>query len=265
MHGLEVHRAGSGEPLVLVHGVASHWQAFARVVPRLAEQHEVWGVDLPGFGLSPPDGTVPSIVAQAERLQRFFADAGLDRPHVVGNSMGGAIALELARRGAVRTATAVSPVGFWTPGERELCIRSIGATLVLSRALDPVAHRLFTTAAARTALSQVFARPWRLTPEEATATFRAAARSASAPEALKRFRSYDFAGGDDLRGTPVTIAWGTRDRLLLHRQAARAAERLPWARHVDLPGLGHVPFADDPGMVASVLLKAARTPPVAPI
>jgi pimeloyl-ACP methyl ester carboxylesterase len=53
---------------------------------------------------------------------------------------------------------------------------------------------------------------------------------------------------------PVTIAWGTRDRLFRPRQAGRARDRLPAARHVLLPGCGHVPMSDDPDLVASVIL-----------
>jgi pimeloyl-ACP methyl ester carboxylesterase len=56
---------------------------------------------------------------------------------------------------------------------------------------------------------------------------------------------------------PVTIAWGTRDRLLPPRQGARARARRPEARHVSLPGCGHVPFSDDPPLVTRVLLEGS--------
>ena len=50
---------------------------------------------------------------------------------------------------------------------------------------------------------------------------------------------------------------GDRDFLLLSRQADRARKVLPWARHVTLPGCGHVPFSDDPGLLADVILSGA--------
>ena len=56
---------------------------------------------------------------------------------------------------------------------------------------------------------------------------------------------------------PVTVAWGTRDRLLLPRQARRARRVMPRATHVWLQGCGHAPFADDPSQVAEVLLAGA--------
>ena len=64
-------------------------------------------------------------------------------------------------------------------------------------------------------------------------------------------RGYAFTG---VPTVPVTIAWGTRDRILAYRQAAAARRGLPEARHVDLPGSGHVPMSDDPDLVADLIL-----------
>ena len=75
--------------------------------------------------------------------------------------------------------------------------------------------------------------------------------------ALDGVRPYRFGAGDELRGVPVTIAWGTRDALLIPRQATRARRLLPSARHVTLQGCGHVPFHDDPETVAAVLLAGS--------
>jgi hypothetical protein len=61
-------------------------------------------------------------------------------------------------------------------------------------------------------------------------------------------------------GIPVTIAWGTNDRLLPPRQALVAKERIPAARLVPLPGCGHVPMTDNPKLVADVLLRGSRVP-----
>ena len=79
------------------------------------------------------------------------------------------------------------------------------------------------------------------------------------PAALDAFRSYHFTAGEQLRSTPVTVAWGRRDWLLPYRlQAPRARKALPWATHVTL-GAGHVPFYDDPAAVAQVIRDRART------
>ncbi|MCW3011441.1 MAG: alpha/beta hydrolase [Solirubrobacterales bacterium] len=258
--GLAFDRSGSGEPLVLVHGVGSRWQVWDAVRSRLAAHHDVIAVDLPGFGASEPDGTVPDVESQAVRLEAFFAELGLERPHVAGNSMGGGIALELARRGSIASATALSPVGFWTPRERAFAIGSLKATQGLLPTIRPALPLLAATGVGRTLLfEQLFFKPWKLTRDEVVATVDAFLGSASTPRALELFREHTFHDADELRGVPVTVAWGDHDYLLLSRQRDRAREVLPWARHVALPGCGHVPMADDPELVATVLLAGARS------
>jgi pimeloyl-ACP methyl ester carboxylesterase len=77
--------------------------------------------------------------------------------------------------------------------------------------------------------------------------------------ALVAFDGYRFTAGEQLRSTPVTVAWGVKDRLLPYRlQAPRARALLPSARHVTL-GTGHVPFWDDPAAVAEVIRASARS------
>lgn len=254
------HRAGHGEPLVLVHGVGSRWQVWDAVMGALTARHDVWAVDLPGFGASADDGTVPTLTGLADRLEAFFAENGLARPHVAGSSMGGGIALELARRGSVRSATAVSPVGFWTPREREWSIGSLQTMLRLLPALRPVLPVLTATGAGRTLLfEQLLFKPWKLGAADAVASADALLDSSATPLALEHFREHVFSDAHGLRdGPPLTIAWGDHDYLLLTRQRERARRLLPWARHVELPGCGHLPFTDDPALVSTVLLAGAR-------
>ncbi len=103
------------------------------------------------------------------------------------------------------------------------------------------------TSAGRTALlSLTFARPWRMTAQEARETLRGAASPPAFEACSAAFEAYRFHDADQLRDTPLTVAWGDRDRLLLYRQAARARRMLPFASHVTLHGCGHVPFTDDP-------------------
>jgi pimeloyl-ACP methyl ester carboxylesterase len=79
--------------------------------------------------------------------------------------------------------------------------------------------------------------------------------------ALDAFSGYTFSDPEELRSTPLAVAWGNRDRLLLYRrQAPRARKLLPWATHVTL-GAGHVPFSDDPAAVAEVIRTRARSAP----
>jgi pimeloyl-ACP methyl ester carboxylesterase len=246
---------------VLLHGIGHHWQAWRPVIPLLSGAHEVIACDSPGFGRSAPlpDSIEPTIPAYADAFERFFAELGLQRPHVAGNSMGGAIALELARRRAVSSVCALSPAGFWTPAERRFAQASLRALAQTPRAARPAVLAVTRTRAGRLALfSQTFGWPTRLPAEEAVATLLDAWAAPAFDRALAAFRHYDFSAPEELDGVPVTIAWGVRDRLLPYgRQAPRARAMLPHARHVTL-GAGHVPFFDDPAAVADVVGSSAQ-------
>lgn len=257
---LHHHREGAGEPLVLLHGIGHHWQLWAPVIPALARDFDVIAVDSPGFGRSRPlpDG-VGGIHDYADAFVGWFAELGLERPHVAGNSMGGAIALELVRRGAVRTATAVSPAGFWNAGElawAEALLKTLAGLPEVAR--PAVLAALRTTAGRAAFMGALVARPGRYPAQEAQATCRDAWAAPAFEAVLAAFRDYDVVRGDELEGVPVTVAWGSRDLLLPYwRQAPRARSVLPRAHHVTLPGLGHVPCTDDPGMVADVVRAGA--------
>jgi pimeloyl-ACP methyl ester carboxylesterase len=253
-------RRGRGEPLVLIHGIGSSLDAWSPVLDALAAAHEVVAVDLPGFGASPPldgDGP-PTFAAMVAAAAGFISAEGLERPHVAGNSMGGWISLELARRGLVASATAISPAGFWSRREAELCRRSMRLSYAGARALATVAGPLCATAIGRTLLmGQVVARPWRLTGEAAARALRNLAASDGFLELLDDLTSRAYAPAGPLP-VPVSVVWGDRDRLLLPRQARRAQRAIPGVRSVALPGAGHVPMSDDPAAVVDAILSGAR-------
>ena len=254
---MNYHREGAGaRTVVLIHGVGHHWQAWRPVIDRLAPDHDVIACDSPGFGRSAPlpPGVEPTVWAYAQAYEDFFAELGLERPHVAGNSMGGAISLELARRGSVATVTAISPAGFWTTAELRFCQASLGVLARVPAPIRPAVRALAGTRAGRVALfAQTFGWPSRMPASEALATLEDAWAAPAFAPALAAFDGYRFGAPEDLRETPLTIAWGVRDRLLIYgRQAPRARAMLPWARHVAL-GAGHVPFFDDPAAVAEAI------------
>jgi len=253
------HRRGAGEPLVLIHGIGSRWQVWEPVIDALAEHHDVIAADVPGFGRSPSldPGAAPTVFAFADAFERFFEELGLRRPHVAGNSMGGGIVLELARRGAVGSATAISPVGFWTSRERRFSQLVLGLSHDIPVPVRRTVLPLTSVGAGRTLLmGHIFARPWRIPAADARSTLEDFWAAPAFSAALAAFGGYVFRAGHELRLVPVTVAWGSRDRLLLFgRQAPRARRALPDAHHVTLTGLGHTPFYDDPEMVAGAMLR----------
>jgi pimeloyl-ACP methyl ester carboxylesterase len=257
---LHHHREGDGPPLVLMHGVGHHWQAWRPVIGLLSGEFDVIACDSPGFGHSAPlpSAMEPTITSYADAFEWFFAELGLTRPHVAGNSMGGAIALELTRRRAVASVTAFSPAGFWTGPERRYCQLSLSALARTPNLARPLLERAARSRIGRIALlSQTFGYPVKLPAEEAVAALRAAWASPVFLDALRAFDFYAFENPDELRSATVTIAWGEHDRLLPYRlQAPRARAMMPWATHVTL-GAGHVPFYDDPPAVAAAIRATA--------
>lgn len=252
-------RAGRGEPLVLIHGIGSRWQVWTPVLDALSARHDVIALDLPGFGASPmpAPGTPAGVDSLVSLVLSFLADIGVDRPHVAGNSLGGLMALELARRDAVRSVAALSPAGFATHPEMVVARSSLWLAVRAARGLSPHADSLMRRSRFRQlALMEFFARPAAVSPADAAADLRALAGAPWFDETLREIRSHPFRRGDPI-GVPVTIAWGEKDRLLLPGQALRAARAIPGSKLTILHGCGHVPMSDDPEQVLRVLLEAA--------
>ncbi len=166
-------RAGSGEPLLLLHGIGHHRQAWDPVIGILAAEREVIAVDLPGFGVSPalPDGVRYDLAAVGGALATLCEALDIERPHVAGNSLGGLLALELGREKLVRSVTALSPAGFWTEGERLFAFGTLRAMRLGAQSLSlPMIEWLARSAAGRAALtSTIYAKPGRRSPEAVVA------------------------------------------------------------------------------------------------
>lgn len=253
-------RVGSGEPLLLLHGIGHHRQAWDPVVDILATERDVIAVDLPGFGASPalPDGLAYDLPTTTSVFGAFCEALELDRPHVAGNSLGGLLALELGRERLARSVTALSPAGFWSEAERRYAIGVLLTMRHISRRLPlPLVKRLSRSAAGRTMLtSTIYARPSRRSPEAVVAETLALAQATGFDATLRAGSTVRFT--DDIPTVPVTVAWGTRDMLLVRRQGVRAKQIVPRARLVRLPGCGHCPMNDDPALVARVILDGSR-------
>jgi len=248
---------GAGPALVLIHGTGGSRAAWDPVVPLLAPHRRVFAVDLPGCGSSPvlPAEVMPTIPALAETVERWMVERDLRGAHVAGSSLGGGIALELAKGQMVSSATALSPVGFFNGREFAYGSASLRLTRIGARALSPVAPMVFRSRAFRTiVLWQAMARPWRMRAEGVIASARAMATASDFGRGVRAAGDYRFTGTP---AVPVTIAWGRRDRILFWRQAERACRLLPDAQFIPLDGCGHVPMTDDPELIAEVILRGS--------
>ncbi|RKS09414.1 pimeloyl-ACP methyl ester carboxylesterase [Nocardiopsis sp. Huas11] len=259
--GIVYARLGRGEPLLLLHGLGHRRQAWDPVLRALAERYEVFALDLPGFGQSaaPAPDRPFGISALVDAVQDWCEAHGLHRPHVVGNSLGGAVALELGARGLASSVTALAPIGFTSAlemlGSRLLVGGMHLATRVPARAwhavIDSRPVRTLTTLALHGRLRDPGGGLSRLDPAVVT---RGSTYTRLAPEVVR----YSFGGGRGV-ACPTTIAWGEEDRVLPIRALARVLAAIPHARQVRLMGCGHIPMESDPATVVEVVLRTCRT------
>ena len=249
---------GSGDRLVLLHGIGDTHATWAPVVGALARERTVHVVDLPGFGASPrlPLQSVPE-------LARAVADEIGGTFHVAGSSLGGRIGFELAEMGVARSLTAISPAGFG----RGIELRWARVYLTAYHASARLGLPLVEALAGRPGFRRIAGAAMFVHGERIPAAdLIARARSYVAePEAY--FDTFEAATGDHVTrapgDVPVTVAWGTRDTLLPYfPQAARARKILPAARHVALPGAGHLAMVDAPERIVELILATSAEDPV---
>jgi pimeloyl-ACP methyl ester carboxylesterase len=262
---LDHHRGGSGEPLVLIHGIGHTWRGWKPMLPMLESRFDVLAVDLPGFGHSPPlpAGTEPTPEALADAVERAMDEAGFERAHIAGNSLGGWIALELARRGRALTVTAISPAGLQHGREKAWGRNMLLAMHWAARNAPARDALLRTRLGAILFAGPVVARPWRLDPDDFAEVLRLFADSPGFHATLPS----TFDGqpkGLDAIDVPVLLVWGTLDLLLLPRQGKRFERLIPNCELRYVKGLGHTPMSDDPDLLAGAIGDFATRGPGPP-
>jgi pimeloyl-ACP methyl ester carboxylesterase len=256
------HRGGSGEPMLLVHGFTDTWRAWTRVLAALEEHHEVLVPTLPGHLGGDPmvPGQPIAIAAVADRLEELMDAAGMRRAHLVGSSLGGWLCLELAQRGRGLSVTGLCPAGGWEHPSREerAVLRYFRRNAVLLRVgrsqLARVARRPRLRAFV---LRELVADAGGITAEAALQMFQGARGCTVVGDVLRLARNgAGFFGDLGPIDCPVRIVYGTRDRIIpWPGHYVRLRRMLPDAEFVALPGLGHLPMWEDPGLVARTILE----------
>ncbi|MEI7625848.1 MAG: alpha/beta hydrolase [Actinomycetota bacterium] len=259
------HRGGSGDALLLIHGIGSQWQVWRPILDLLERERDVIAVDLPGFGESPqlPAALLPTPIALANEIKRLLDDLQITRPAIVGNSLGGAIALALAREGRASSVVAISPSGFWTPREARYCRGVLRSSAAVVKAIDPALPALLGNPLSRTVmLGHLVGKPWQISSDGALGACRNLSSSPGLQSTIACSLSDDTRSTGAAIAVDLTIAWGTRDHLLPGRQALRAQRCIAGSKLIWLQGCGHVPMWDDPELVARVVLDATRRPAI---
>jgi pimeloyl-ACP methyl ester carboxylesterase len=249
-------QAGSGEPLLLLHGIGTTHDDFAALRPQLDVDYRVLAADLPGHGRSPALPGRPTIPAIADAIVADLDELGVGRVHILGNSIGARIALELAARGRARSVVAISPSGMNTPVERLYQgVLMSGNRLILR--MRPLLPALARTTLGRTALlTGLRSAPWRSSETEARALRGGFAAADAFWQMLWWGILVDVPTGLDRIDCPVILAQGTADLVALG-QTPRYLTAIADARFVPLLGAGHAPQSDALGAILALVRDAS--------
>ncbi|MBA3328782.1 MAG: alpha/beta fold hydrolase [Solirubrobacterales bacterium] len=255
-----LYRAGHGEPLVLLHGFMGTWHHWRPVIAELVPRYEVIAPTLSGHDGGPPFTKTGAlrIADAADSLEEHLDELGVGTAHLVGNSMGGGLAIELAKRGRARSVVALAPGGGWRPesGEHERLVRFFVRTNRMARAsasrLPMVMRR---PRMRRLALRDVMWRGELVAPVDAVHVVRSSLRCSIFDLVLQALRTNGAMLEDlDQVAAPTLIAWPQHDRVLpmaLHSDRFRA--EIPGVEFRVLPAVGHVPMWDDPRLVVETI------------
>jgi len=249
--------ATGGSPLVCVHGFSGSWRHWMPIVPGVERHHRVHVARLTGHADGPgfPTGSPVTVTAVADELERHLDRHGVGDAHLVGNSLGGWLALELAVRGRALSVTALSPALGWPPSGahlRNLRIKLVAARRVFS-AMEPFAETAFKFGPIRrTLFSGAMARSERLPVTDLVAFVRDNLSCSIYHDLMRSFLSTEAVLGQI--DCPVHIAWSELDALIpWDPYGQRFPALVPHARFSTIPGVGHVPMFDDPGLVSRVI------------
>jgi pimeloyl-ACP methyl ester carboxylesterase len=255
-------RVGTGTPVVLIHGIQASGMVWAPVIELIAAAgHEVVVPTMVGHRGGPAlaNGVDVSLGVLADDIQQQLNAAGIERAHLVGNSLGGWVALELARRGRALSVVALSPAGGWAV-ERDLArvvrLLSTGRrTLIKER--ERVLRLLRRPRARRLALLMAMEHGDRLSARDVDEIL----HDLEGCTAFEGFVTWvrtqrPLAPGSLAADCPIRIAWSGRDRTIpFKRYGPPLLAAVPGAEHVTLPRVGHLPMFDDPELVTRTILE----------
>jgi pimeloyl-ACP methyl ester carboxylesterase len=260
------YRGGEGEPVLLIHGGGGTWRQWRPVIPLLEPSHEVLAVNLIGHwgGAPRPAGAEATIDLLADGVERDMDAAGWSTAHIAGISLGGLVALVLARRGRARTCTAMATIGGWDAGgDAGLRLvarlyRTFGAVTKLM-ARDP-ARWSRRPRLRRLLYWHHFARTDRMDPGDTARMIVGVARCTALGPLFDWAIRNDGPKGLDQIACPVQILYPTEDRVFpRHRCGDRLEAAVPHAEVHELPGAGHVATWDAPELVAERILAVTHS------
>ena len=260
---LAVEDAGRGEPLVLIHGLATTREIWTAVRPELACKRRVITLDVPGFGESAPVGEGFELEVVADRIARGLASHGVRGPFdLVGHSLGAALAVTLAatRPRTVRRLVLVAPAGLATIPRLASLALSLGADplLAVRRALAPLTdvdwgRRLLLAFAAADGAA--------VPPLQARLMVAASGSAKRTSAALATVTAVDLRPLLRAAPAPLGVIWGAEDRTVPVRLAAAVREARPDAQVMIIERAGHVAMIERPDVFVATLERLLATLP----
>jgi pimeloyl-ACP methyl ester carboxylesterase len=256
-----LYRAGTGEPLLLLHGFTGTWHHWRPLLGELVARYEVIAPTLPGHygGPAYPFSSSIKLTGATDLLERQLDELGVDTAHVVGNSMGGALALELAKRGRARSVVAIAPAGGATDGDGEgprngrFFARQIRTTRIGAPGLPTLMRR---PGARHLALRDIMRHGELVAPADAVDLARASLGCSVIGRVLGALRADRDLSLHDLGSVaaPVLLASPQFDRVLpAERHAPRLRREIPGVEWRMLPDCGHVPMWDDTRLLVRII------------
>ncbi|MGH2878070.1 MAG: alpha/beta fold hydrolase [Solirubrobacteraceae bacterium] len=259
-----IYRAGSGEPVVLLHGFTAAWRIWHPILADLVARYEVIAPTLPGHHGGPAYPTDQPITFEqsTDAVEELLDELGVGDAHFVGNSMGGGIALELAKRGRARSVVALAPAGGWSKGDGEgpriggffaKQIKMLKRTHAWS---ERIMRRPGTR---RLAFREIMRHGELVSPADAAEISKAALDCSISQRAIQALLAdaAELTIGDlDRIACPVLLATPQFDRVLPGpRHAPRYRREIPGVQSVGLPGCGHAPMWDDTKLVTRLIVE----------
>lgn len=258
--GQQAHESGRGPWLVLLHGLAGAWPIWRPIIRILEQRFRVLALTLPGHdgGATWPEGREPAVDAIADELVQELQYRGIHSAHIVGNSLGGWLALELARRGVADSVTALSPAGGWQTDRdymkvarpfRWLCRLLPWISWLLSPLMRFAVVRRFLFA-------QTMNHAERMSVGEARTALRGFRRCTVLPGLLASMRRKGPIQPLRVPSVPIMIAWGEGDQVIPFESYGRPMTMaVPDADVVEVPDAGHVPMYDAPDRIAALICQ----------
>jgi pimeloyl-ACP methyl ester carboxylesterase len=251
-------RAGSGEPLLLLHGIGTTREDFWALRPELEASYDVLAVDLPGHGDSPALLQRPTVCAITDAIESDLDVLGMGRVHVLGNSLGARLGLELARRQRALSVVAISPSGLNLPHERIYQGAALSILRLLISTLGPAIGPLARLPAGRAALlTGLRSQPWLASEQEALALRDGFGACEDFWRLLWWGMLADVPIGLSDVHCPVILAQGTAD-IIASGQTPRYLLTLPRATFEPLLGAGHAPQSDAPDSILRLVHQATH-------